>query len=731
MPTDDDKVEELAVADAPRAANSSPPESFRLGDWQVEPSLNRLTRGASAVAIEPKVMEVLLVLARNAGGLTTRADLLRQVWNDAFLGEDPTTRAISELRKALGDSPRQPRYIETIHGKGYRLLAPIERIGLEGEASEADGGSDPTSRWLAGRPRAAIGLGAAVLVALAVAIYLYSRPPELAREPRPVSVQRTTLTSFPGREVQPALSPDGSRVAFSWAGEAGGEFDIYLKQANTGQPVRLTTSPESEWGPVWSADGTRIAFGRIDDEGCGIFAVPAIGGAEQLLTRCHQAWLGFDWSHDDRILVITERIEEGGPTRVWRLDITTGERQPLTEPPAPHHRDTSPRISPDGEWIAFRRKLGEGQFEIFLIPSTGGEERQLTFEGQDNGGLDWAPDSRSIVFSSNRGGLFSLWRVSFYGEVEPLGIEEAYLPSAADRSNRLVFEKRSLDFDLWRVANPFVVPEPSAERWSTSTQAELDPQFSPDGSEVAFVSKRSGSYELWIAAADGSASRQLTAFSQPAPGWSAAVQHPRWSRDGRQILLSARADEDFDVFTLRAGGGVPRPITSHVADDVSPVWMDDGRQVYFVSNRTGRWEIWRLAPDDGTLDNGQPQQVTTDGVEPIIDTIDGKRLYYLRGRQLYVLRLATGSSEPLLTFESVADWGLSPQGVYYLSEQGLGFYDFETRSKQILPLPPGPPPAGGSSISHSGLALSPDGRVLIYTGSNRAETDIVLVEGLF
>ena len=67
---------------------------FRLGPWLVEPDLNRLSDGKGTVQLEPKVMDVLAVLARNAGGLTTRSELLEEVWGNAYLGEDPTTRAV-------------------------------------------------------------------------------------------------------------------------------------------------------------------------------------------------------------------------------------------------------------------------------------------------------------------------------------------------------------------------------------------------------------------------------------------------------------------------------------------------------------------------------------------------------------------------------------------------------------------------------------------------------------
>ena len=99
---------------------------FRVGDWLVEPSLNRLTRGGESIQIELKMMDVLVCLAGRAGELVTRREITDTVWATEFITEKTLTRAVAELRRTLGDDARQPRYIETIHRKGYRLIAPME-----------------------------------------------------------------------------------------------------------------------------------------------------------------------------------------------------------------------------------------------------------------------------------------------------------------------------------------------------------------------------------------------------------------------------------------------------------------------------------------------------------------------------------------------------------------------------------------------------------------------------
>ena len=99
---------------------------FRLGDWLVEPELNRVSRGGSSYQLALKVMDVLVFLAEHAGTTVPKHRIIDAVWRTEFITENTLTQAIADLRRVLGDNARDPQFIETITKRGYRLIADVE-----------------------------------------------------------------------------------------------------------------------------------------------------------------------------------------------------------------------------------------------------------------------------------------------------------------------------------------------------------------------------------------------------------------------------------------------------------------------------------------------------------------------------------------------------------------------------------------------------------------------------
>lgn len=129
---------------------------FRVGAWLVQPSLNTVSRNGASVHLQPKVMEVLVSLARQPGEAVPKDQLLKTVWPDTFVTDDVLIRSISELRRVFEDDAREPHIIQTIPKRGYRLVANVEpangatgtSAGLEGSRTESSAEKRTRNRWL-------------------------------------------------------------------------------------------------------------------------------------------------------------------------------------------------------------------------------------------------------------------------------------------------------------------------------------------------------------------------------------------------------------------------------------------------------------------------------------------------------------------------------------------------------------------------------------------------------
>jgi len=161
---------------------------IRIGDWRIDPAANELSKSGQSARIEPKAMQVLMVLANHPGRVVSRDELLSRVWSGVIVGDEALTQTIIKLRKALGDSSRSPSYIETISKQGYRLVAPVQ-VMQTAAATASDRLPEASLSAAAPMRRRAylFSLIAGVVVSVAVAAYLYNSRRTAAVDAGPVA----------------------------------------------------------------------------------------------------------------------------------------------------------------------------------------------------------------------------------------------------------------------------------------------------------------------------------------------------------------------------------------------------------------------------------------------------------------------------------------------------------------------------------------------------------------
>lgn len=732
---------------------------FFIAGWTIEPDLNLISDGDRSVHLEPKVMKVLVQLAASPGQVLSKERLIEAVWPDTFVTDDALTRCISVLRRELQDDPHSPRYIQTIPKAGYRLVAevrhevrhfdngaeevPAPALGLQ----EADGHAldtvapplaPPGSKISPEKPTAGtgrslawrLGIGLAVAAAIAVSAIVFAIWKVRSRAPA-AAFSVVPLTSYTGQQDQASFSPDGTHVVFVWQSPDDGSRNLFIKQIGSETLLRLTHGPEADYSPVWSPDGTRIAYLAATEKGLGICIISSLGGPSQKLYtpqgRVHWEQRALSWSPDGKSLI----FPDGAPSAIYSLSLDTLQAHAITAPPHDWDGDVDPAYSPDGKWIAFVRAIEGAVRDIYVIPAAGGAPRQITHDRRLVESLTWTASGKAIVFSSDRGGIFALWKVPVReGDPQrlPVGTENAFQPAVSAVNHSLLYTESSA---TWNILGLHLRPSREAGRHRetekpgpivSSTQQDSAPSLSPDGSRFAFQSWRSGTQELWLASRDGVTLRQLTWGGRGLNG------SPSFSPDGQRVAFDSRPEGHSHIFVVAASGGAPRELTTGNSNDILPRWSADGQVLYFASNRNGTWQTWKV-PAAG----GQPQQVTTNGGFLAMESPDGRWLYFTRINDSGLWRMPTaGGAETRIISQPAAGywgyWTVASSGIYFLDATEpiwhIRFYDPATQKTSLVAtLDRHPPP-------YSGITVDRSEDLLLITDEVNAGSHITLVQNL-
>ena len=403
------------------------------------------------------------------------------------------------------------------------------------------------------------------------------------------------LTAAPGWEGEPALSPDGSMVAYT--SDESGSRDIWVVHSAGGQALRLTDHPGSDTDPAWFPDGTTIAVVSNRGGEPAVWRVPSLGGDPvMLLPKARDPAISPDGEH-----IAFVRPGPSGALRIWVApldDPTTG--RALTGDGDGVWRHTDPAWSPDGTTLCYA-DFGD----LWLVAVDGGSPRRLTMDGETSRQPVWSADGRHIYFSSRRDGTLALWRIAVAdGESErvTVGTGGEGDPSLDRESNHLAYGTSDVNTDI--VIRDIASGQEFKIAGST---IESEPAVSPDGSIIAFMSDRLGSFDLWLQSLkDGRLEgrpRQLT----DQRGMAAL---PSFSPDGRWIAYHRAIEGERDIWIIPVTGGDARRFTEHPAVDIQPSYSPDGSQIAFVSERDGTFQIW-VAPVADGLRIGEPRRLTS------------------------------------------------------------------------------------------------------------------------
>jgi DNA-binding winged helix-turn-helix (wHTH) protein/Tol biopolymer transport system component len=588
----------------------------RVGEFEVNLRCGEVRHGGEKVKLQERPFQILAALIERPGEVVARQEIQQKLWpTDTFVDfEHSINTAVKKLREALGDDAENPRFIETLPRRGYRLIAPVEIVEVAGpqvgtppgSAHEGNGQeTDPQKRW----PAATIGGALVTLLAVASLAFFFLVPWR-----RTTIASRNAwmqLTHFPDSATSPALSPDGHMIAFIRGPEtfvSAGQ--IYVKILPDGEPVQLTHDDSPKMAPVFSPDASRIAYTITTAAfGWNTWVVPVLGGQPQQLLpnagaltwadrqhvvfselgtgvhmgiatatesrageryvylpadingMAHRSWL----SPDGKSILVSEMDDVGWrPCRVLPFDgSTSGE---TAGPRAA--RCTYAGWSPDGRTMYFSADAGDG-YHIWRQHFPGGMPEQMTFGATEEEGVAISPDGRTLVTSA---GIreSTVWLHDSQGDRQISGEGFASVPGLGITgiSARSIFSPDGKRL-FYLVSKQGSRAFRSGELWMTdlatgSTEVVLpgvsmtDFDIAPDGERVAFSAlDPEGDSHLWMASLDRRIPpKQLTL---------SVAQRPCFGRGGEVYFLLREGHQEF-LYSVAPNQIAPRK-TSHEPSD--------------------------------------------------------------------------------------------------------------------------------------------------------------------
>jgi Tol biopolymer transport system component len=499
------------------------------------------------------------------------------------------------------DIPRGS-YRPTISHRGAVSVTPEEEVvdapAVEPETSRAGAeeqtvASAPLPEILPARQRGLLWiLGTALVVGIATAIFLFVHT--RVSEPGFVTetLQEVPLTLGRDLEFEPATSPDGKLLAYVSRAAGATQFQIFMRPfvPDGRREQVLYTGPENALYPAWSPDGRQMAFLRCGIGPCDVATVPVAGGSVHSVQRLPTYALPDDqgyyqyrqlqpiWTAGGKGLIFPYRGVEDNAERLVEQDLATNRRRQLTFGRS-SDEDAAPALSPDGRSVAFLRRHFN-QTDVMTLELATLKTRVLMQEPNAAvSGLSWSPDGRGVVAGIvRRAGMFPLW-VPLAGRPKALEVKLPLVMNpvfAADGKDLMVLTvNRSRNLSV--VTGDSSEPQPVFQ----SRQRNTETAFSPDARQLAFLSDRSGTWEVWIAQREGThfvSPRQLT----QGLGWypSSLV----WSPDGHTLAVGISNTNDIEMVDAHSGA------ISHLrlpglenSATWSPEWSRDGHWIYMTA----------------------------------------------------------------------------------------------------------------------------------------------------
>jgi DNA-binding winged helix-turn-helix (wHTH) protein/Tol biopolymer transport system component len=699
-----------------RDMSSQPKHFFEFGPYRVDPEQHILWRGNQPVALQPKALETLLVLVEHPDVVVLKEDLLNRVWANTFVEESNLAQTVFVLRKALGESGSEQRYILTVPGRGYRFIQRVRVVTAGEEEEEGNSEPSPESRGavekgiatVAGKkPRASrrrIAVATMTLVFLAIIAGVVFRP----TVPAPKVSRIRQITQLGTLLYNTKLITDGPRIYFrAWEGHdrviryvapSGGEavpvdrafpkMDIDDISADGSEFLVVELNARGVAPPLWwipvplgsprpvgsvhtheakcSPDGRTIVY----TVGSDLYLANSDGSNPRKFASLPGEPIYLHWSPDGKRLRFSVADAHNGETSLWQADLATAAVRPLL---------------PD--WPGSRHATSAG----------------------------WTPDGRYFFFTSIEGGTSNVWALrepdGFLRRINPSPVQLttgplSFFQPTPSKDGKNIFTVG----EQWR--GELLRYDVRSHSFVSALQGRSADHvtFSRDGQWMAYIDFPEGG--LVRSRADGSDRRQLTFGPMRA-------YNPQWSPDGTQLAFEATAGPGAPrkIYLLPRDGGAPILAAPDRSDRQSyPSWSSQGTSILFTGlEESGTKSALYSVDLEGHRVSTLPG---TDGLRKGQISPDGRQIVALAEYNLVVYDPVSHSIRTLAKVADYPHWSADGTFVcfrtpYFLNPvEDPGIYRWVVSTNKIEKLASDPDfRLNGLDGVWSGLA--PDGSLLV------------------
>ncbi len=661
------------------------PESLEFGAFVFVPG-DGLWRDGQAVPLPPRAIGVLTALLATPGVVVSKQTLMDAVWPGTFVTESSLLEAIGLVRDALGDDRKQPTYIQTVHRRGYRFIGHPGTPGTPGTSRTVRTlrtvrTHAPYAPYALENPLRPILIASATYaittICVAIVFAVFGQHP-LERRTSRFSISLPVEASIDPSRGSVAVSLDGSRLVY--VASASGRSQLFLRSIDRDEPVAIDGTDDAS-DPFFSPDGQWVGFfarGSLQKVG--------IGGGLPTVLSAARAGAGATWTGnntivfgggpggglarvsaaagsrsigapDDAPVVIatpepgTRDLRLGWPdvlpgdrgvlftsmtlagSNIGVLDFQSGRRTVLAEQAA------FARYSPTGH-IVFERhgRLEAARFSLKTLTTTGAASPMVS-------GVSHSDTLDGPRFAFSRSGALVYVPATLDERDGPLHwldargqLERVPLPAPRAGSIDVAPNQRQLALTIDGESGPSVWVGDTAQgdlRPFISGGQSVSPAWRPDGLEIAFAFSKAGPFNLFVKPLEGSAG--------PAPliasPWN---QFPTsWAPDGSQLAFTEfQPLTGADIWVLDVKSHARTALVRTLFDETWARFSPDGRTVAYMSNESGRWEIY-LRPAAG---NGSRIRVSASGGVWPCWSLDGQTVYFSASGRTMAASVSSGTA---------------------------------------------------------------------------------------